>query len=84
MQFIGDILVEYGFRVEIREDHLVARLEGQAKDDMLSCIKILGYLSLHTRQLDMIMSNRAGVNYYRDKISSDIQNLIADKETSGV
>ncbi len=77
VRFIGEILVENGFRVQIREDNLTARVEGQAKEFMLDRVKILGYLSLHTRQLDMIMSNHTQVNYYRNKINKDIQTIIA-------
>jgi pyruvate,water dikinase len=81
VQFIGNILVEHGFRVQIREDHLIARVEGQAKAYMLDRIRILGYLSLHTRQLDMIMSNNAKVNYYRNKINIDIGTIINPSKT---
>jgi hypothetical protein len=31
---------------------------------------------MHTRQLDMIMGNRARVNYYRSKIMSEIHDLV--------
>jgi len=77
VHFIGDILLEYGFRVQITEDNLTARAEGQDRGYMLNRIKILGYLSLHTRQLDMIMFNAAKVNYYRNKIKMDIRKIFA-------
>jgi pyruvate,water dikinase len=80
VQLIGKILVENGFRVQIRKDHLTARVEGQSKDFMLDRIKILGYLSLHTRQLDMIMSNNLKVNYYRNKINQDIRKIITHNQ----
>lgn len=79
MRFIGDILGQHGFQIEINEDNLAARVEDQDKDYMLDRIKILGYLSLHARQLDMIMSNPARVEYYRRKINADILKIIAPK-----
>ncbi|MBL7178094.1 MAG: pyruvate, water dikinase [Desulfobacteraceae bacterium] len=73
--FIAHILEENGFRIELKEDHLLARLENHEKDIMLKNLKIIGYLSIHTRQLDMIMSNDDSVNYYRSKIRKDINEV---------
>ncbi len=78
VQFIGDILEEQGFRVEIRDDHLSSRIEQQDMETMKWYVGILGYLTLHTRQLDMIMTNPASVAYYRKKIQSDI-GVLKDK-----
>jgi pyruvate,water dikinase len=75
--FVKEILEEYGFRVELNADNLVARLEGYEQEHMESRLKILGYLSIHTRQLDMIMFKPASVDYYRKKTHTDIQSLLA-------
>jgi len=74
--FVGDILEEYGFSVEVKEDHLAARIEGHEKDFMIDRLKIIGYMTIHTRQIDMIMSNQSKVNYYRTKITKDINKII--------
>lgn len=75
-RFVGDILERHHFKVDVKEDSLFARLEGEAKDYMLSRLRILGYLTIHTRQLDMIMLNAADVDYYHAKISSDLEKFI--------
>ena len=80
VHFIAEVLEPIGFRVEIREDHLLARVEGRGADDMLKQVEILGYLALHTRQMDMVMSNPAYVDHYRAKYRRDIQGLIASQE----
>jgi pyruvate,water dikinase len=49
--------------VSVKEDNLIARIEGFDKSYMLDRIRILGYLTLHTRQLDMIMTNRSMVDF---------------------
>ena len=74
--FIRDILEEQDFRIEVTEDNLIARLEDRDKDFMGKRLEIMGYLTLHTRQIDMIMSNKAQVSYYKSKISKDIDNIL--------
>ena len=64
--------------VEAREDHATARLAGLPADAMIDRIEIIGYLIMHTRQLDMIMADPASVAHYRAKIGRDIRE-IADR-----
>jgi pyruvate,water dikinase len=80
IQFIADILTDHSFRVELREDNLVARIEGFDMDFMIERLKILGYLTMHARQLDMIMSNESAINYYRSKIDNDIKTAVLSKK----
>ncbi|MBF0507402.1 MAG: pyruvate, water dikinase [Deltaproteobacteria bacterium] len=75
--FVGEILQEYGFRTEIKEDTMISRLEGHDQEFMISRLKIIGYLSIHTRQLDMIMTHSGKVTYYRNKIKEDIKTILA-------
>lgn len=83
IDFIQTILEENGFHVEARKDNLIARMEGYRKAYMLERIKVLGYLMLHTRQIDMIMTSRDKVNHYRSKISRDIQKIIGLSAING-
>jgi len=71
--FIRDLLGEYAFRVEVREDNLIARVEGYDTAFMQARLNILGYLFLHTRQLDMVMANPASVQHYQRKMTRDIE-----------
>ena len=71
--FVSGILEEFGFRVEVKEDGVFARIEGFAEEVMKEKLKLLGYMLMHTRQLDMIMSNDAAYHHHRNKIINDIQ-----------
>ena len=78
--FVGDILEVFGFRAEIKQDSAFARMEGRDAEFMKECLRIIGYLIIHTRQLDMVMSNDASIHKYRTKILNDVNSLI--KKTS--
>jgi len=45
-------------------------------DHMLERWRILGCLSVHIRQLNMVMINPAQVSYYHNKTIEDIENSI--------
>lgn len=76
VQFVGALLADYGFHTDITSDHLSARLESGDADFMISRLKMLGYLILHTRQLDMIMSRPDLVARYQRKFREDIDQLL--------
>ncbi|MBW1735754.1 MAG: pyruvate, water dikinase, partial [Deltaproteobacteria bacterium] len=80
--FIKEILETYDFRVEIREDNLIARVEHHEMGYMKERLQILGYLTLHTRQLDMIMANHSEVRYYKNKMERDIRDMLTRGENS--
>jgi len=75
-KFVGEILERYDFKVDVQEDSLFARLEGEPMDYMLSRLRILGYVTIHTRQIDMVMLNEGDVQYYRQKIINDLERSI--------
>jgi len=82
-RFVGDLLERYHFKVDVKEDALFARLEGEDRDYMLSRLRILGYVTIHTRQLDMIMLNASEVQYYSDKISKDLDGIVLPIQEKG-
>ena len=84
VNFIKEILEDYDFTVTVREDNLSARMEDRGTQVLKTRLMILGYLSLHTRQIDMIMSNPARVAFYREKICRDIDEKILAPHFKGV
>ena len=79
-RLIQEILARYHFKVDIKGDSLFARLEDEPMDYMLERLRILGYMSVHTRQLDMVMMNAAQVENYRNKIIEDIEKYVLPPE----
>ncbi len=80
VRLIADVLEEYGFRVRTIRDSLAARTEGLPQKDMLRALHVLGYLAMHTRQLDMVMSGSDAVRHYRDKIFGELGSILQEMQ----
>jgi len=77
VRFVEEILGDHGFRTEVTKDALRARIEQHDAETMIKKLKILGYLSIHTRQLDMIMANPATVERYRVQMQKQIDTILS-------
>lgn len=75
-EFVAEILEVRGFAVEVNEDASFARLGGGAVPEMLAALKVVGYMLMHTRQLDMIMHNEPLVQSYKKKILADLEKVV--------
>jgi pyruvate,water dikinase len=75
-RFIAELLDEHGFHLTVIEDTVTARVSALPQDDVLDLIRIVGYLLMHTRQLDMVMGDRRSVEHYRSKLTNDIASLV--------
>jgi len=78
-RFIGEILEQNGFRVKIRQDSVSARLEGFEVPHMEHSLKVIGYLIVHTRQLDMIMGDRSATDARKTKILEHLRSFAEDE-----
>jgi pyruvate,water dikinase len=78
VRFIAGLMQESGFSLQVREDMLAARVEGLEAGEMDQRVKLVGYLIMHTRQLDMIMSDPATVEAYRRKMRDDLRSLCGE------
>ncbi len=72
VRFVGSMMEEFGFRSEVKGDSVISRLEGYDQEYMKERLKMLGYVLMHTRQLDMVMSADGTANSYREKFLKDI------------
>ncbi len=65
---LAELLDEHGFQVSLTEDTATARLAGLEQDAMKDRLRLVGYLLMHTRQLDMVMDDPSAVAHYRSRI----------------
>jgi len=56
-RFVEDLLDGYGFRCEVRQDSLAARMEGRDRKSTEDALAVLGHMVVHTRQLDLVMAD---------------------------
>lgn len=76
LYFVREILEEHSFVVDIKEDLLIARLDNQEQKTMVEKLRVLGYMVIHTRQLDMVMSNPGTVSHYKKEITDDLVEML--------
>ncbi len=77
VSLLGEMLREYDFRVEITGDCLTARIEKRPIAYLMERLVVLGYLIIHTRQVDMVMDEEAYIARYLARIRNDIQAIRA-------
>jgi pyruvate,water dikinase len=73
VRLLGDMLRELDFRVDIKGDSLTARIEKRPIPYLRERLVVLGYLLIHTRQVDMVMDEEGFIDRYLDKINADIR-----------
>lgn len=69
---IAEVLEQYGFQTKLRGDNLFAKAESRDHAFILDRLRILGYLLVHTRQLDMAMADQGAADTLRGKLLGDI------------
>ncbi|MCX5865248.1 MAG: PEP-utilizing enzyme [Deltaproteobacteria bacterium] len=82
IRLISEILSEFGFRVEQKVDAMTARIEKKPGPYLLERLRVLGYLLIHTRQIDMVMADEGMAASYQQKIMADLHTLM-DTPTEG-
>ncbi len=80
-EFVRNLLEERGFRCEVKQDALFARLEGLERRLMRRELTVVGYLIMHTRQLDMVMNDLQTVSTKKNTMLTHIQSITAPDAT---
>jgi len=74
---VGEALERHGFIVTIRNDALFARMEGVSGEAVERALAVVGYMLIHTRQIDMVMSDQSAVRHYQEKFDRDIEYILS-------
>ena len=77
VHFVAELLAQFNFATEIAGDTLTARLEQGSEEEFLSALRVLGYIVMHTRQLDMIMGDEQALATRRLQMLEDMLALAA-------
>jgi pyruvate,water dikinase len=74
-KMVEEILIQKGFRVERKQDALRARIERDERSTMEKHLAIVGYLLIHTRQLDMAMSDETARIHHMQAVMTALGEL---------
>ena len=75
---LADVLSENGFIVEVKEDTLSARAEELSASEALELLVILGYLLIHTRQMDAALSGEDSRIAFADALRKGIAQVLKE------
>lgn len=75
-QLIQNLLNPHGFQTHVMEDALAARAEGMPQHRMEKLLMIVGFLTIHTRQLDMVMARSESVRGFLETMAAEIDAML--------
>lgn len=76
-RLLADLLESQGFRADVKDDSLFAVAEDFDEQEILQRARLLGYLLIHSRQVDMIMRETQRAEALAKKLAEDMQSLWA-------
>lgn len=74
-RMVADLLEHHGFRADVKDDSVFAVAEGYDATETLMRTRLLGYLLIHTRQVDMIMLDTERAKALKDKMAADMEGM---------
>lgn len=80
VEFVAGLLGEFGFACTVRRDALSARIENLSQADALRMLLVAGYMTIHTRQLDMIMNDGPQLAERRAAMLADCHRLLEEAD----
>ena len=78
-ELVARILEKFGFQTEVKGDGAFARMQDREQAIMEDCLRVLGYISIHTRQLDMVLGTGNSMHIHQENILNDLQKVVQDR-----
>ena len=76
IELLAEILAKFDFRIDRIGDALTARVERGTEKFLYDRLKVLGYLTIHTRQIDMVMADAGERRFFCDKFIDEIEEML--------
>ena len=76
-RLVAEVLEQYSYQTRAKEDAAFAELRGYDQAFMEEHLKVLGYLVMHTRQLDMAMVDGGSLSHFKAKIVKGLEEILA-------
>jgi pyruvate,water dikinase len=76
IELLAEVLAHFGYRIDRIGDALTARVERESERILVDRLKVLGYLTVHTRQLDMVMAETGAERFFRDRFIQEIGDML--------
>jgi hypothetical protein len=73
---LAEVLETFDYRIDRIGDALTARVERESERFVIDRLKVLGHLTVHTRQLDMVMADPGAQRFFRDKFIQEIGDML--------
>jgi pyruvate,water dikinase len=76
IELLADVLAKFDFRIDLIGDGLTARIEHGTETFLYDRLKILGYLTIHTRQIDMALTDARAQQLYSKTFIQEIEEML--------
>ncbi len=76
IELLADVLAKFDFRIDLIGDGLTARIEHGTEAFLYDRLKILGYLTIHTRQIDMVLTDARAQQLYSETFIQEIEEML--------
>lgn len=76
IDLLAGILEHFAYRIDRVGDALTARVERASERFVIDRLKVLGFLTIHARQLDVVMAEAGAQQFFCDKFIQEIEEML--------